>query len=125
MTTPDAWHTLSPTHPLRSLRHAAALTIDGAALALGLPPTPGSASTITTPEQRGPAIRLAVLLDRAPAYAPPGHRAELEIRVRWVPDVDPVDPVLAAFRDAPPDPRLIPPAERRATAAAKRARIPP
>lgn len=89
------WHTLSLARPAGHLRDLArGVDGDGRALLsqreagvlLGLPPTPGTISTVSQAELRGTRIQLRTLLTRAAAYAPPGHRAEVEIRVRWVPE---------------------------------------
>lgn len=83
---PAPWSPISLTHPMRHLRALArGASADGqpllsqsdAAALLGLPPTPGSVSTVSTAELRGPAIQLQRLLARAEAYG-----VELEVRVR-------------------------------------------
>lgn len=71
------WVALDLAHPMADLRRLARgvgpdgqplLSQAGAAALLGLPPTPGSISTVSSAELRGAAIQLQRLLYRADAY---------------------------------------------------------
>lgn len=80
------WVPLDLARPMAHLRevargvdgHGYALLSQAAAGALlGLPPTPGTVSTVSTGERRGAAVQYQKVLERAEAYG-----LELEIRVR-------------------------------------------
>ncbi len=78
MTAPRSpWTPLDVTAPMRSLRHAAGLSMAAACAALGAPGTPVPLTTLTSAEVHRDAILYAKLLTRAAAFG-----LELEIRVR-------------------------------------------
>jgi hypothetical protein len=79
----DDWTTLDPATTARALRDLAGLTPTEAAAALGLPPGPGSVSTVTSREQRERdgtyRVSVTILEQRAQAWG-----LELRIQARRV-----------------------------------------
>lgn len=71
------WTTLDLARPMAHLREMRGVSQSEAAALLGLPPTLGAISTVSTGELNGQGVQLRKLLERAEAYG-----FELEIRVR-------------------------------------------